>query len=238
MYRIETGIVTPSAPYCLQRLETAQASQVRVDYEKIKCVYGEAPAKYDGRAVTNVEAFGEQRKDVFSYDYMGSAEFEFGALPKANWIWARYVDAKDIGIQAVTYSVPGCTDSESFWIFAPNPVLGLARRTLDYIAHNTAVAGSCYGFKESLYFLENMFPNNPKLKSKFSRGSEHWDSYCGYFDIDNCCYVFWKRQDIAEAFARMWGLTSVLDLVSENADAFSLSAAKSIEDLLRPTKTK
>lgn len=233
MYDINTGILNPSSPYLLQRLECAYESKELVGFDKddfeakIKCIHGGIPAKYESKAVNNIEAFMAQRKRIFSYDYMGSAEFEFGSVPRANWIFARYADKQDVRIQHVKYSAAGSAILESFWVFAPTPVAGVANNTLDFIAHHTAQSGNCYGFKEHLHIPDGMFTDKP-MQHRATSLVEHT---CGYFDIKNCCYVFWKHRHIAEAFARMWGLGSVFDIQAEERDANALNVPKHERDI-------
>ena len=210
-------------PWLIQRLdltnETANKNgrRQKIDYRKIKKAnYGKAPETYDGKAVENPDALKEVRSRFMTYDYMGAAEFEFGALPRCMWRMISVMDKGELIIQKIEFKYG--QDKEVFWIFAVSKTSNeVAKAFIEYVCRSVITRGRCYGLtKETLGFDQVLFPSVKRADGS-SIERESWynrndvDTF-GWLDIDNDWIAIWDRPDIAQAFANMHGLGDVLAL--------------------------
>lgn len=225
-----TEISRPKKPYLVQRIELAgevrgrNGKKTKVDYRKIKCVHGGVPEVYDGRAVNNAEESGDMRKQFMSYDYMGSSEFEWGAVPRAYWRFLRAFDKKEGSLKVVDMLESVHGQKERFYIFAPNATMDMAVAFLKYVCMSVVKEGRCYmGLKEGLRLDAVLFhetPMNDRTRDQYyikARNKNDFD-HVGWFDLDNAYYIFWDRGDIAQAFSNLHDFGDILSLEAEEVD--------------------
>lgn len=133
---------------------------------------------------------------IWSYDYMGSAEFELGALPKS---FQRIVEnisdytTGSITVNAKAYSFKMSKDIESqsevFYVCLKQD----EGETIHWI-EKFANSKDRHHLKERLGFRENIC------------GLEYADCY-GWHDIDND-YLFFTNQDMFDGFCQLFELKS------------------------------
>lgn len=237
MYERESDTIEPSKPYLVQRVTLGSEARSRrgpnahphaplktskIDYRKIKCVHGGVPTVYEKSAVNDPEAMTNARRGIYGYEYMGSAEFEFGAVPFAYWRFLRAFERGDGVIKRIEIYDPKTEQVEKFWVFAPKNTVHVATAFLKLVSHLASHQGYArIGLKEGLGFDSALFPKN-KGTDGFDRDSyamrerrENTLDQIGWFDLDNCYYIFWDRGDIAQAFSNLHDFGNVLNLEVE-----------------------
>ena len=220
--------IEPHIPYLVQRIELASAIRGRngkkrkIDYRDIKCVHGGIPAEYDRKAVNDSEASQAMRSKFMSYAYMGSSEFEWGAIPQAYWRFLRAFEKGEGTIQAVELSTGVEGESEKFRIFAPKSTVEIAKAFLKLVSYSIYTKGTAYlGLKETLGFDQALFPTAKRLDGEY-RSSYRLDARkkneldeIGWFDLNNCYFIFWDRSDIAQAFSNLHDFGDIHPLETE-----------------------
>ena len=223
--------INPKTPYLIQRIELSGDSRYvngrkhKVDYRKLSKVLGDVPDKYDGQACENAEEMQKIRRTFMKYDNMGSAEFEFGALPRAYWKFLHAFKSGNGHVERVDMWGGVNGDTEKFWIFAPNSTMQVAKDFLLHVCNGVYQNGVArMHLKEGLRFDRALFPN---LKSLDGRPRDSYVvnerlnnemNYCGWFDLDNSYFIFWDRPDIAQAFSVIHGFGDVRGLESKVID--------------------
>jgi len=117
---------------------------------------------------------------------------------------------------------PKTEQVEKFWVFAPKNTVHVATAFLKLVSHIASHQGYArIGLKEGLGFDSALFPKN-KRTDGFDRDSyamrkrrENTLDQIGWFDLDNCYYIFWDRGDIAQAFSNLHDFGNVLNLEVE-----------------------
>jgi hypothetical protein len=234
MYNNENDTIVPKQPYLVQRIvlgsdakskrgpnanPNAPLKTSKIDYRKVKCVHGGVPSTYDKKAVNDPEAAMAARKGIYNYDYMGSSEFEWGAVPLAYWKFLRAFDLGNGIIKRIEINNPSTGEIEKFWIFAPKNTVNVATAFLRIVCHLAAQQGYArIGLKEGLRLDAALFPkNNPddsmgRHSFAIKDRAENTFDQIGWFDLDNCYYIFWDRGDIAQAFSNLHNFGNVLNL--------------------------
>lgn len=238
MYRPDEDTIEPTKPYLVQRLTLGHSTRSKIpdnpnhprivrkiDYRKVKCVHGGIPSHYEKAAVNEPEKMREVRKEIYSFDYMGSAEFEFGALPYANWKFLRAFERGDGIIKRIEIRDSKTGQSEKFWVFAPKNTLRIAIALIRLVSYHAIYWGHArISLKEGLGFDSALFPQSKGLDG-FDRHSYRIEDrtkneldLIGWFDLDNCFNIIWDRGDIAQAFSNLHGFGNVLNLETEIYD--------------------
>jgi hypothetical protein len=224
--------LVPKRPYLLQRIDLAGEAQNtnnrknKIDYRTVKCVHGGVPDTYANSAINNVEEHKKMRSRFMSYDYMGSSEFEWGAVPQSYW---RFLHSFKHGfgeIKVVDLYEGYHGQQERFWIFAPKSTMPVAVSLLKLIGMNVFAKGQAYlQTKEHLGgIVDCLFPETKPAGASMMRERDIEQmrnnelSHIGWMDIDNDYFVFWKRQDIAQAFSNLHDFGDVLSTQSELID--------------------
>lgn len=130
-------------------------------------------------------AFGLLRK-VFSFDYMGSAEFEFGALPKA--LKAIAADVDKLTVNTIEVETKNGNVGMVFVIAREEQM----DEVCDYI--------SSKGYDE--YDREFMTKESVRLQANID-GDKYSDRTVGWFELDNGYFFFTDKtmfQDVCQIF--------------------------------------
>lgn len=229
MYDQMNDTIKPSKPYLVQRItlgRDARSTQAhrrapyktsKIDYRKVKCVHGGIPATYEKKAVNDTDAMLEARRGIYNYDYMGSSEFEWGAVPFAYWRFLRAFERGDGIVKRIEITAP-TGESEKFWVFSPKNTVHVATAFLRIVCHLASTDGyTRLGLKEGLRLDSVLFPNSRTNRDSFAMRDRLENNYdqIGWFDLDNCYYIIWDRGDIAQAFANLHEFGNVLNLEIE-----------------------
>lgn len=139
-------------------------------------------------------------RDIFSFDYMGRAEFEFGAVPKALSAIAQNADK----YVTTTITIP-LADVKKHWKDKTRkPPTGTAEvYVICHRDHTKAVeafirADAKDGFETDLC--------EPTLLDNALRPMEDWDTNrCGWLELDNGFFFFTDRE-MFEGVAKLFGV--------------------------------
>lgn len=125
--------------------------------------------------------------DVFSFDYMGAAEFEWGAVPKSLHAMGQY--AYNGNLEAKTYKV----GDEEVYVFANVGYANNMQKFLDDLANRKVET------KEATHF-------------RWAMGLEEGDYYkktdcrtIGWLEIDNH-FAFFTDRNVANNFAAIFDI--------------------------------
>ena len=145
-------------------------------------------------------------RDVFAFDYMGAAEFEFGAVPKALRSIAQ--DAKDLAAYMITIplaAVPPSWRAKN----APSPagdatvyILARANQADEVTERITAWTREEFPrLKESLHLTSTLRP-----------ASEYDGRTVGWLELDNG-FMFFTNRPMWEQACALFGATTAADPV-------------------------
>ena len=201
-------------PYLIQRLERP----LRIDDEVVVC-----PFSFGGGLVNGgipKEAM-DIIKNVFTFDYMGSAEFEFGEVPRA--LHAIIKNREDFvcgeikfkGEPYTTYDVPEGKQNRKFiekearevttYFFCHKDIFGDVHDFLVKIREDE----HSFSFKEFVGFKEAMFPEeNYSYKSGVENKRtprDLYERYVGWLDLGNC-FMFFVDEETFENSKIMFGI--------------------------------
>lgn len=150
------------------------------------------------------EAFKKQRRNHWHYDYMGSSEFEWGAIPKALRAMAA-LELKSFQFRLSLASVAkpmlledGCAIPDPGGAL---PVYAIAQpELLDYVVQTVhKVAANDIRLKENARLHNVIYDLVSEQRPKFTETTRGW------FDLDNLFFFFLDRS-MFEATCRLLGV--------------------------------
>jgi len=200
-------------PYLIQRLERP----IRVNDEVVVC-----PFSFGCGGGGIPKEASDIIKNVFAFDYMGSAEFEFGEVPKA--LHAIIKNREDFmcgeitfkGTPYTTYDVPEGKKNRKFiekearevttYFFCHRDIFNNVQDFIRKLRENER----SFRFKESTLFNGVLFPEEDfmykrRVEMKETPDTKFWDRYVGWFDLGNC-FMFFIDKETFENSKIMFGI--------------------------------
>jgi hypothetical protein len=123
-------------------------------------------------------------RDICSFDYMGSSEFEWGAVPAALQFIAEQAGNKNIVVGELHFN----TNEVVYWI-APKE-------------YKKEVKNRIMQLRKDEYAWQKQ--EHCGLKDYFDRTDEYGERNVGWIELDNG-YAFFTDKDMAEKFFKLFG---------------------------------